>query len=230
MRQMVGTPPRIEGLKARTGAEATRIAAALRADIVSGAVPPGMALRQEVLAERYAASRMPVRDALRILAQEGFVDLVPNRGARVAVLDPAGFREICEMRVALETLAIRLAIPELSENRIDRIARVQDEAERTGIERFGAVNAAFHTALYEPANRPRLLAQIAALHDLVDRYMRIAAVELDYLERSNAEHRDIIAACRRRDTAAAERLVERHIASAGVELLARLEAKAARSG
>lgn len=227
---MVGTPNRSEGLKARTGAEATRIAAALRADIVSGAVPPGTALRQEVLAERYAASRMPVRDALRILAQEGFVDLVPNRGARVAVLDPAGFREICEMRVALETLAIRLSIPELSESRIDRIARVQDEAERTGIERFGAVNAAFHAALYEPSQRPRLLAQIAALHDLADRYMRIAAVELDYVARSNAEHRDIIAACRRRDGEAAARLVERHIAGAGAELLARLEAKATRAG
>jgi Transcriptional regulators len=212
--------------RARTGAEAGRIAAALRAEIVSGALPPGTALRQEVLAERHAASRMPVRDALRILAQEGFVDLAPNRGARVAVLDPAGFREICEMRVALETLAIRLAMPELTESRIDRAAQVQAEAEAGGIADFGALNALFHATLYEPCARPRLLAQIAALHDLGDRYMRIAAVELDYLARSHAEHRAILAVCRRRDAAEAADLIERHIAAAGAELLARLEAKA----
>lgn len=219
-------PPRGEGQRARTGAEAERIAAALRADIVSGAVQPGTALRQELLADRYAASRMPVRDALRILSQEGFVDLVPNRGARVAELDPAGFREICEMRVALETLAMRRAIPELADSRIDRAARVQDEAERSGIARFGALNALFHATLYEPCGRPRLLAQIAALHVLADRYMRIAAVELDYLARSHAEHRALIAACRRRDAAEAVGLVELHISGACDELVARLEPKA----
>lgn len=209
----------------RRGTEVGRIAEAIRAAILSGELPPGVPLRQENLAETHAASRMPVRDALRVLEGEGFVEMVPNRGARVASLDPVGFLEICEMRAALEPLAMRRAVPELSESWIDRVEAIQTEAEIAGIERFGELNAAFHTTLYQPAARPRLLAQIAVLHDLSDRYMRIAAVELDYLVRSHGEHREILAACRARDAERAASLVAAHITQAGDELLTRLAAR-----
>lgn len=209
----------------RTGAEAMRVAEALRAEIVAGTLAASAPLRQELLAERFATSRMPVRDALRILEQEGFVDIVPNRGARVAAIEPADYREICEMRAALEGLAIRLAIPELSNSRIDQAAAIQAEAEGAGIARFGALNAAFHAALYNVCGRPRLLSTIAGLHDLADRYMRIAAIKLDYVDRSHAEHRAILAACRSRDADRAEHLVRAHIMDAGVQLAEQLAAR-----
>jgi DNA-binding GntR family transcriptional regulator len=206
----------------RRGTEVTRIAAAIRKEILSGELLPGAPLRQESLAETHAASRMPVRDALRVLEGEGFVDMIPNRGARVASLDPKDYMEICELRAVLEPLAIRRAVPELSDSWIDRVEAIQAEAETAGVDRFGALNAAFHATLYEPAGRPRLLAQIRMLHDLADRYLRIAVVELDYLTRSHAEHRAILAACRVRDAERAAGLVADHITQAGEELLKRL--------
>lgn len=202
----------------RTGAEARRIATALREDIIRGVFKSGEALRQERLADMYQASRMPVRDALRGLETQGLVEISPNRGAIVARLDPLEFRELYEMRGALEVLALRLTIPELTNSQLDMIEEIQDEAERSGLRDFGALNKAFHMGLYEPCGRPRLLAQIATLNDMADRYLRVAAIELDYTRRSHREHRALLKACRRRDEASATGCLQDHIAAAGEAL------------
>lgn len=206
----------------RSGAQALEIAKQLRADIISGVFGQGETLRQEHLAKRFRTSRMPVRDALRMLEQEGLVDMQPNRGAQVARLDAEGFREIYEMRAVAEVLALRHAIPELTENRIEEAARVQEQSEQADIEHFGRLNKEFHETLYAPCGRPRLLAHIAGLNELADRYLRIAAIELDYVRRSNAEHHALLAACRARDTNRACCLLDRHITEAGEQLFPRL--------
>ncbi|MCP5370754.1 MAG: GntR family transcriptional regulator [Hyphomicrobiales bacterium] len=202
----------------RTGAEADRIARAIREEILGGGYGAGDVLRQERLAEVYDASRMPVRDALRMLENQGLVVVEPNRGAVVAGLDPQELREIYEMRVALETLALRLAIPELTNRQLDEIAAVQDRAEAAGLAEFGSLNRVFHLGLYAPSGRPRLLAQIALLNDIADRYLRVTAAQLDYAGRSHREHRRLLDACRRRDTDAALACLHDHIADAGRSL------------
>ena len=73
------------------------------------------------------------------------------------------------MRVALETLALRRALPELSNAQLDQAAALQDALESAPLEEFGVLNAAFHEALYAPAQRPRLLAQIEMLGRAADR-------------------------------------------------------------
>jgi len=206
----------------RSGAQAAEIAKLLRSDIISGTFGPGETLRQEHLAKRFHSSRMPVRDALRILEQEGLVDMQPNRGAQVARLDAEDFREIYEMRAVAEVLALKHAIPELTESRIEEAARLQEQSERSDVEHFGRLNKQFHETLYAPCGRPRLLAHIAALNELADRYLRIAAIELDYVQRSNAEHQALLAASRARDTNAACSLLDRHITAAGEQLFPKL--------
>ena len=212
-----------EGPTPRTGAEAERIAAGLREDIIAGRFRSGEALRQERLAELYQASRMPVRDALRILEGEGLVTLQRNRGAVVSALDPLEFREIYEMRAALEVLALRLAIPDLTNRQLDEAEAIQAEAEAGDTRRFGALNKAFHHRLYKACSRPRLLSQIAVLNEIADRYLRVAAVRLDYAERSHREHRVLLEACRRRDEAAATSCLKEHIEAAGQSLFSVLE-------
>jgi len=207
-------PPRL-----KAGDQVAALVETLRAQIVSGELKPGEPLRQELLADRFATSRMPVREALRVLESEGLVVLVPHKGAAVAPLDPAELEEVYEMRVAAETLALRRAIPELSNAQIDRAERIQDRAEASGLREFGALNKAFHTMLYAPCGRPRLLAHIAALGDVADRYLTFTAGSLDYRDRSHGEHRALLAACRRRDEAAAVELLTRHISEAGETLL-----------
>jgi len=202
----------------RRGIEAARVAGLLREAIVGGRLPSGAVLRQERLAARYDTSRMPVRDALRILESQGLVTLAPNKGAVVARLDPDEFREIAEMRAALEVLALTRAIPELTETRLDAVEAIQDAAEAAELADFGKCNKAFHSALYEAAGRPRLLAQIAALNDLADRYLRVAVTTLDYRRRSHREHRALLAACRKRDVEAATACLKAHIEDAGQRL------------
>ena len=214
----------------KAGDQVAALVETLRAQIVSGELRPGEPLRQELLADRFATSRMPVREALRVLESEGLVVLVPHKGAAVAPLDPAELEEVYEMRVAAETLALRRAIPELSNAQIDRAERIQDRAEASGMRDFGALNKAFHTTLYAPCGRPRLLAHIAALGDVADRYLTFTAGSLDYRDRSHREHRALLAACRQRDEAAAVDMLTRHISEAGETLLRYLRDQPAGDG
>lgn len=211
------------GKSTRTGDRAAQIASHLRAEIISGAFAPGESLRQEELAARFQVSRMPVRDSLRILEQEGLVDVPTNRGARVAPLDQTDFLEISEMRRVAEVLALKHAIPELTNRQIEQATAIQDEAEAAGPERFGELNKAFHRALIAPCGWPRLLAHIDGLSDLTERYLCFAVAELKYAERSHTEHRALIEACARRDSEAACALLAAHIEAASKELLAALE-------
>jgi DNA-binding GntR family transcriptional regulator len=190
----------------------------LRQLIISGEIPPGSPLRQEDLAMSFDASRMPVREALRTLSAEGLVHLRPNRGAIVAPIDPDEMREIVEMREAAEVLAIRLAIPHLSNAQIDAAARIHRQIEDTDAKRFGQLNKAFHMALYSPSNRPRLMAHISALLDAAERYLQFALIPLDYVGTSADEHQAILGACYARDVDEAARLISDHILHAGKSL------------
>lgn len=199
----------------RKGHQTQRLIDTLRSAIVAGDLSPGSILRQEELARTFSSSRMPIREALRTLAAEGLVLLQPNRGAVVAPINADELRENVEMREAAEVLAIRLAVPHLSNAQIDHAADIQRRIAETGTKDFGSLNKAFHMALYAPCARPRLLAHISSLHDVAERYLRFTLVELDYVSRSNGEHEAILQACYLRDADAAQLETSRHIVGAG---------------
>jgi DNA-binding GntR family transcriptional regulator len=85
------------------------IARSLRADIISGELVPGTRILEQMLAEKHGVSRIPVREALQLLAHEGFIDIVPRRGSTVALPSPRRTRELMVIRQNLEELAARLA-------------------------------------------------------------------------------------------------------------------------
>lgn len=200
------------------GDRAQHLAKALRVSIVSGELSPGAPLRQEELARRYETSRIPVREALRLLQAQGLVHLEPNKGAVVAPLDAAELRENIEMREAAEVLALRTALPHLSNAQIDEAAAIQDEIESSDVSQYGRLNKSFHMTLYGPCDRPRLLEHIAGLHDIAERCLGVALSQLDYVSRSSTEHRGILDACYARDTEAAITFSSRHILDAGRSL------------
>ncbi len=199
------------------------IAEVLRADIISGTLAADSELRQQQLAARFGVSRMPVREALRSLEGEGLIILAPNKGATVAPLSVADLREVYEMRVAAETLALRLALPELSNAQIGRADAIQEKMEAAEVPEFAALNAQFHKTLYVPCARPRLLSHIEMLSNAADRYLRITIASLDYADKSHREHRALLDACYSRNEAAAIECLTRHIEEAG-EALAELMA------
>src|SRR5882757_1257930 len=102
-----------------------QIARALAHRIVTGVLPPGAPIRHDHVAEEFRASHVPVREAFRKLEAQGLVVSEPRRGVKVAPIDPAAVIEVTEMRAALETLALRHALPKLTEADIAAAAAAQ---------------------------------------------------------------------------------------------------------
>lgn len=201
--------------KARKGDRAADLAFSIRQAIITGEFEPGSPLRQEELAKTYNASRMPVREALRMLNAEGLIRIYPNRSAVVAPIDALELRENYEMREAAERLAVKLAIPQLSNAQIDAAALIQEQIDACEPGAFGALNKQFHQTLYQPCQRPRLLAHISGLHDIAERYLRFTIAKLGYTELSAREHRDLLEACYQRDLERALAITSAHIVEAG---------------
>uniref|UniRef100_A0A0C1ND48 GntR family transcriptional regulator n=4 Tax=Nostocales TaxID=1161 RepID=A0A0C1ND48_9CYAN len=195
------------------------IADTLREAILRGILQEGQSLRQDEIATKFGVSRIPVREALRQLEAEGLVTFHLNRGAMVSVLSPNEVQEICEIRSALEVMAIQLAIPNLAESNLEKAAMILDEINRvTDATSWAKQNWEFHAALYTLANRPRLLKMIQNLHTNMFRYAHRQMEQVDYLESSQKEHYQLLDACRQKDTKAAVKILKRHIDAAANQL------------
>src|SRR5699024_5831226 len=117
-----------ESHKTREGKAGGVIAAYLRGKILDGSLTPGSRIRQEEVAERFSASRAPVREALSLLVGEGLVTVVANAGAWVSTLTLEESEEIYQMRERLEPLLLRFSAPHLSE---EDFQIIEDLAEKT---------------------------------------------------------------------------------------------------
>jgi DNA-binding GntR family transcriptional regulator len=206
----------------RTVAE--QVANVLREAIANGTIKAGTPLRQDELAEQFGFSRMPIRDALRQLEAEGIVSIHPTKGAHVARMDSAEISEIYALRELLESEALRLSVPGLAGAKLEEAEQVLDQidAERN-VGRWGALNRAFHLALYHACGNRRLLGLIEAHHNAADRYVRILLSNLDYRNRSQAEHRDLLAACRRHDGDKAVSILMQHLREGSETLVNAIE-------
>jgi DNA-binding GntR family transcriptional regulator len=197
------------------------IADALRAAIIDGTLAPAAPLRQDAIARHFSVSAIPVREALRQLASEGWAKIEVNKGATVAPLSADEAREIYEIRSALESLALGLAIPNHTAQSLREVRELAEAAKR---ERdpslYVARNEAFHMGLYAPAGRPQLMEMLATLHGRGERYLRLKFGFPEYKGESDAEHAEILAAVKRGDISAAQSLVAAHLLGTG-ELLYR---------
>lgn len=199
---------------------ADRIAAILREAIAAGTLAPGAPLRQDELAARFGFSRMPIRDALRLLEAEGIVSIHPTRGAFVARMDPREIGEIFALRALLEREALRLALPALTAADLERAQSLLERLDgEPDVARWGALNRDFHLALYRPCGNTRLLDLIDAQHRAADRYVRALLADPVYRARSQADHRALLAACRVGGPAALDWL-DRHLRDGTDRLIA----------
>ncbi len=193
---------------------AARVTRDLRERVSSGALGPGTALSQAGLAEDYGVSRIPVRDALQVLAAEGLVDL---RGATALVtpLTIEDLQELYELREAVEPVATRLAVPRVGRAAIARMTQllaVMDDPD-TGPGTWVQTNAAFHAEVYTLAGRPRMIALVEQLRRLTDRYVYFHLDVVGESAHLQQEHREILAAVRAQDAAGAAELTRLHLAS-----------------
>jgi DNA-binding GntR family transcriptional regulator len=188
---------------------------ALREKIISGALPAGSRIDQNAVAEELGVSRMPVREALRQLDAEGFVELISHRGALVAKLSEDEIIEIYEMRSVLAGLASRLAVPEFTDETIEELERLASAMETADPDQWIELNDTFHMKIEEPCGAKRLLALIERLTQQCRPYLRISVHMVHTQQSAKAEHERILDACRKRQPIELEAAVRDHLASAG---------------
>jgi DNA-binding GntR family transcriptional regulator len=192
------------------------VADAVRTRVISGQLPAGTRIDQDALAAEFSVSRMPVREALRQLGAEGFVTIVPHRGAIVTALSPAEVEEIYEIRAALEGVAARHASQTLTADDLERLRKVlaamRNEKQ---IDTWVALNAEFHNAINQASMRPRLLELIQRFREQSQPYIRLYVQRLHKSAQARKEHRAILEALADRDADRAEAAVRAHLVGTG---------------
>ncbi len=149
------------------------VLSALRTGILSGVIEPGERLRQEELADIFETSRIPVREALRALEYEGLVTSEPHRGFTVTTLDADHISEVYELRTLLESHAVRLSVPLLTDEDLRELELLHDQMEdAANPEAALAARERFYLRLYSGSGRARLVGLIARLRQEVARTLR----------------------------------------------------------
>lgn len=154
------------------------VLAAVRRAILSGVLGPGARLRQEELADEFGTSRIPVREALRALEYEGLVTSEPHRGFTVTALDADDVEEVYDLRILLESEAVRLALPLLTDEDLEDLEQLFQamQAATTSDDQL-ASRERFYVRLYSVTGRPRLVGLIMRLRQEVARVLRWATIQ-----------------------------------------------------
>lgn len=184
----------------------------LRTSILSGKLEAGHPLRQDEVALQFGTSRIPVREALRQLESEGLVVFHPNRGVTVRGLSLDDVLDMLDIRIALETRALKLAIPHMAREDLDACQEILDRYDRTSDPKaWGEMNWRFHWTLYAPCHRPKLLDMIEANYGHVNRFTRTQVSRAAGKTRPQKEHHELLKLCRQGKVQPAVDLLERHI-------------------
>src|SRR5262249_37107130 len=150
---------------------AHEIADRVRGLIEEGVYPPGAPLRQDEIAGRLRVSRIPVREALRLLEADGLVTVHANRGAFVSRPDQDEIIELFDLRLLLEQDLLRRTVAKLTESALKRIEWLDDRiASAATPAQWVQYDEDFHLATYEPAGRPRTLALVIVLRRSLNAY------------------------------------------------------------
>jgi len=219
------TAMKLETVDIRQAASAADIVyEALRKAIIEGDLAEGENLRQDQIASMFNTSRIPVREALSRLEQNGLITTQRYKGAVVAGLSIEEIEEIFEFRALIEAEVIRLAVPRLTGKTLDAARRhCQAFDSEANSAMWGEINRNFHYSLYEAARRPYYLQIVRASLDRIDRYLRAQLTLTNGMSRARREHKGILDACVAGDADKAAELTRDHILGAGRALVTFLE-------
>lgn len=186
--------------------------------LLSGALPPGTRIRQDVLAAELGVSKIPVREALQRLSTLGLLQFETNRGAVVPSMSVAEAVENSALRQAIEVEMLRQAVPKMS---IVDLAEAELALDDNALG-VNASNWAFHRALYRASGWERGLAIVEILYAAVAPYVLLYIERLGGAEQSDAEHLALLDACRAGDVERAIGLLATHLADASTAVIGSL--------
>lgn len=197
--------------------------------IMSGQLSPGERLLEVQLAEEMGVSRTPVREAIRRLELEGFVVMLPRKGAYVAGLSIGDVEDVYEIRTALETLAVRLAAQRMEDEDYrmldDLVEKMQATWQEGDVDAWVKLDAAFHELLYKFSRNERLVQLMSNVMEQISRYRILSLANVEVRHNSLEEHQEVVAALRTRDSEEAAAAAARHIENTKQSLVRMLESK-----
>lgn len=195
----------------------------IRDAIISGSLKAGSRVSEPELAERYGISRTPIREAFRQLESEGYLTVIPRRGAVVREFSLKDVEEFYAIKSILEGYAARMACEKLTEKELAKLQTINNRlvelASHNDIKNFFKIHSDFHDLFIRAADNEKLRELIDSL---VNRFQRLRLMSLSVPGRmkiSIQEHEKIIEAFRRKDAAAAERLVRKNAEYGGLVLV-----------
>lgn len=207
-----------------TSSSADVIFGSLREAIVEGSLKDGDLLRQDQIATMFNVSRIPVREALARLEEQGLITNQRYKGAVVTSLSLDEISEMFEFRALLEGEVIRQSVDQISDETLAEAKTYASQfANETDSSRWGRLNRKFHYTLCKDCKRPYHLQIISNALDNIGRYLRAQLVLTSGIETARREHADILNAAINRDSAQASALTRAHILGASQSLIAFLE-------
>ncbi|MGH3761416.1 GntR family transcriptional regulator [Actinophytocola sp.] len=186
----------------------------IRRAILAGEMPPGTQIFPDELAAEYGVSRIPVRDALRLVESEGLVSYTAYRGYQVTRLTEDELLELQRLREILEDEAVRVGAAKITRSALAvmnaALAEMHDHEQAGDLASWGEAHRKFHFALYESACMPSLTRILGQAWDASDLYRSRYLRTRPGLRSASAAHRPILAAARARDPDALLTLLEQH--------------------
>lgn len=207
--------------KKKKGSAADPIYFDLKKLIVSGEMLGGTPLRQDDIAKQHGVSKIPVREALRRLENEGLVEFRQQRGAIVRKITEQEVMQLFDIRVALECRALELAIPNMIEDDFNQAAQIlEDYQKETRSEKWSELNLKFHHCIYEPCGNPVLMNMISELEQRIGSFVRLRVSKASGQERPMHEHHEILNYCKTEDIPNAVKMLRKHIETTQKEIAA----------
>ncbi len=189
----------------------------LREAILRGDLRPGERLMELQLAAKLGVSRTPIREAIRMLEQEGLAVTMPRRGAEVAKMTLKDMEDVLEIREALDELAVRIACTRITDEQLKKLSEVKDRfvsSTKTGdVKQIAEADVSFHDVIYEATGNPKLVTLLNNLREQVYRY------RVEYVKNPKnypvliKEHEAILQGLKDREVERAVSAMQEHVAN-----------------
>ena len=201
----------------------------LEEEILSGKLSTGEQLREQALSARLGVSRTPIRSALHRLAEEGLVEITPNRGAVVVGVTTDDLIDTYRIRMRLEGLASAMASARISKEELDALNERLELSEyyigKNDTEHLKELDTEFHSVIFDASGNRMLARILSELHKNIKSYRKLSLTVPGRLEHSLREHKEILEAIRNGDAELAERLTSLHVERAMNNMIAAMEGK-----
>ncbi|WP_089609369.1 GntR family transcriptional regulator [Dehalobacterium formicoaceticum] len=206
----------------------------IREAIISGYLRPGERLMEVQLAEEMGVSRTPVREAIRKLEQEGFLVIVPRKGAYVAGISLKDIADVFEIRASMESLAAGLAAQRITEEELntlkDMVVSFAESADHHDLKDIVHTDTDFHDIIYKASRNERLIPIINNLREQIQRYRATSLAFPGRIKITVEEHRKMVEAISNKNVVLAQNLARAHVENSMDSMLVALKSSNQLSG